>query len=77
MLIAGTGYQYGDTDFVEYGERLYQQFSRELRRGGRSRWAKGVLGGKRAYLAETCGVAPHPRKIAAHRHHLRAAHAQD
>ena len=23
VLIAGTGYQYGDTDFTEYGERLY------------------------------------------------------
>ena len=29
-LIAGTGYQYGDTDFVEYSERLYVEFAREL-----------------------------------------------
>ena len=30
-LIAGTGYQYGDTDFIEYSERLYLNFSRQLR----------------------------------------------
>ena len=27
-LIAGTGYQYGDTDFTEYSERLYADFAR-------------------------------------------------
>ena len=32
-LIAGTGYQYGDTDFLEYSERLYRNFARELRAG--------------------------------------------
>src|SRR5204863_5920643 len=32
-LVAGTGYQYGDTDFVEYGERLYLDFARELHAG--------------------------------------------
>jgi hypothetical protein len=32
-LIAGTGYQYGDTDFIYYSERLYLQFARELRYG--------------------------------------------
>jgi CSLREA domain-containing protein len=30
-LIAGTGYQYGDTEFVEYSERLYLNFARQLR----------------------------------------------
>ena len=30
-LIAGTGYQYGDTDFLEYSERLYRDFARRLR----------------------------------------------
>lgn len=30
-LIAGTGYQYGDTDFIEYSERLYVEFTRQLR----------------------------------------------
>ena len=30
-LIAGTGYQYGDTDFVAHSERLYAEFARQLR----------------------------------------------
>ena len=29
-LIAGTGYQYGDTDFIAYSERIYAEFSRQL-----------------------------------------------
>ena len=32
-LIAGTGYQYGDTDFIEYSERIYANFARQLRTG--------------------------------------------
>ena len=32
-LVAGTGYQYGDTDFIEYSERLYLNFAKELRAG--------------------------------------------
>ena len=35
-LIAGTGYQYGDTDFLEYSERLYRNFARSLRAGTRA-----------------------------------------
>ena len=33
MLIGGTGYQYGDTDFLEYSERLYLDIARRLREG--------------------------------------------
>ncbi|MEZ4559928.1 MAG: hypothetical protein R2854_26385 [Caldilineaceae bacterium] len=59
LLIAGTGYQYGDTDFVEYGERLYQQFSRELRRGeGPVAVGEAFMAAKRAYLAETAVLRP-------------------
>ena len=36
-LIAGTGYQYGDTDFLEYSERLYLNFAKELRAGTQPR----------------------------------------
>ncbi len=32
-LIAGTGYQYGDTDFLAYSEQLYADFSHALRYG--------------------------------------------
>ncbi|MDM8519868.1 Ig-like domain-containing protein, partial [Anaerolineales bacterium HSG6] len=30
VFVAGTGYQYGDTDFIEYGERLYLEFTKQL-----------------------------------------------
>jgi hypothetical protein len=33
VLVAGTGYQYGDTDFLEYSERLYRDLALELRAG--------------------------------------------
>ena len=32
-LIAGTGYQYGDTDFLAYSDQLYANFSHDLRLG--------------------------------------------
>src|SRR6185503_10369969 len=31
VLVAGTGFQYGDTKGTEYGERLYLDFARQLR----------------------------------------------
>ena len=31
ILVGGTGYQYGDTDFLEYSERLYLNLARALR----------------------------------------------
>ena len=47
VLIGGTGYQYGDTDFLEYSERLYLGIAQRLREGPRrrrrdrrSRWAR-------------------------------------
>ncbi len=33
VLIGGTGYQYGDTDFLEYSERLYLDLARRLHEG--------------------------------------------
>ena len=33
VLIGGTGYQYGDTDFLEYSERLYLEIAKRLREG--------------------------------------------
>jgi hypothetical protein len=33
VLIGGTGYQYGDTDFLEYSERLYVDIAQRLREG--------------------------------------------
>ena len=33
VLIGGTGYQYGDSDFLEYSERLYLDVARRLHEG--------------------------------------------
>ena len=53
-FIGGTGYQYGDTDFVEYGERLYLNFSQQLRRGtGPVAIGAALSAAKNAYLADT------------------------
>jgi hypothetical protein len=50
-LIAGTGYQYGDTDFLKYSEELYYQFSRQLRMGtGPVAVGKALAAAKHAYL---------------------------
>jgi hypothetical protein len=54
VYIAGTGYQYGDTEFVEYGERLYLEFARELRTGsGPVTIGDALNRAKRRYLEET------------------------
>jgi hypothetical protein len=56
ILIAGTGYQYGDTDFLEYSERLYRDFARELRAGlagTRISVGEALVRAKHAYLATT------------------------
>ena len=53
-VIAGTGYQYGDTDFLEYSERLYADFARELRTGSAAVPVGGALAtAKQSYLATT------------------------
>ncbi|MCB9421244.1 MAG: CSLREA domain-containing protein [Ardenticatenaceae bacterium] len=58
-LIAGTGYQYGDTDFIEYSERLYLEFSRQLRLGtGPVSIGQALVAAKQVYLAETPQMRP-------------------
>ena len=53
-LIAGTGYQYGDTDFIEYSERLYLEFSKQLLVGsGPVSLGKALVAAKQVYLANT------------------------
>ena len=53
-LVAGTGYQYGDTDFIEYSERLYLGFTRELRTGsGPVSIGEALVRAKQAYLETT------------------------
>ncbi|MAT95737.1 MAG: hypothetical protein CL608_01110 [Anaerolineaceae bacterium] len=58
-LIAGTGYQYGDTDFIEYSERLYLTFSEELRAGtGPVAIGQALAAAKQTYLMETQELRP-------------------
>jgi len=53
ILLAGTGYQYGDTDFLEYSERLYRDFTRQLRRGtGPVTLGQALVRAKQQYLAD-------------------------
>ena len=53
-LIAGTGYQYGDTDFLEYSERIYANFARQLRAGtGAVAVGEALVKAKLDYLAST------------------------
>ena len=53
-FIGGTGYQYGDTEFIEYSERLYLDFARQLRTGtGEVSVGKALVAAKQLYLANT------------------------
>ena len=53
-LVAGTGYQYGDTDFIEYSERIYAELAHQLRRGnGPVSIGAALAEAKRVYLRET------------------------
>ena len=58
-LIAGTGYQYGDTDFIEYSERIYAEFAHQLRIGpnpdgtGAVSVGQALMRAKQVYLART------------------------
>ncbi|HEU5318600.1 MAG TPA: hypothetical protein VFX49_20980, partial [Chloroflexota bacterium] len=52
-LIGGTGYQYGDTEYLLYSEQLLAGVLRELRYGsGPVPIGKALASAKRAYLAE-------------------------
>ena len=64
LLIAGTGYQYGDTDFVAYSERLYQDFAQALREGsGPVSVGDALVRAKQRYLAETVEMRPIHDKV--------------
>jgi hypothetical protein len=53
-LIAGTGYQYGDTDFEMYSEQIYAGFAAQLLQGsGPVSVGQALLLAKKAYLAST------------------------
>ncbi len=53
-FIGGTGYQYGDTDFLKYSEQIYAEFSRALLKGtGPVPVGKALVAAKQAYLTNT------------------------
>lgn len=56
ILVGGMGYQYGDTEFLEYSERLYRDFARQLRAGPPGSFVtlgEALVRAKRQYLNET------------------------
>ena len=54
IFLAGTGYQYGETQLLEYGERLYLEFARQLRTGtGPVSVGEAMVRAKLTYLAQT------------------------
>ncbi len=53
-LIAGTGYQYGDTDLIQYSEAIYSGFAHELRLGsGPVSVGQALIRAKQDYLRNT------------------------
>ncbi len=62
-LIAGTGYQYGDTDFLAFSEKIYTEFSRQLRletaagAGNPVAVGSALLRSKQVYLERTPGLS--------------------
>ena len=65
-VIAGTGYQYGDTDFLEYSERLYKDFAEAFRFGtGPVSVGDALVSAKQRYLADTPSLGGHPPEGAA------------
>ncbi len=52
--IAATGYAYGDTEFTEYGERLFVLLAQQLRTGsGPVAIGQALVAAKQQYLAQT------------------------
>ena len=53
-LVAGTGFQYGDDELVEYSERIYAEFAHQLRVGtGAVSVGNALVKSKLAYLRAT------------------------
>ena len=52
-VIAGTGYQYGDTDFTAYSAKLYASFAQNLVAGGTVAVGNALVAAKQQYLAGT------------------------
>ena len=64
-LIAGTGYQYADTDFLAYSAKLYTQVAHQLRTGAAGTpvaVGQALVKAKRDYLASTATLTGIDRK---------------
>jgi hypothetical protein len=62
-LIAGTGYQYGDTDFIEYSEQIYADLATQFRYGsGAVSIGDALVRSKQDYLATTPDLHGIPQK---------------
>jgi Bacterial Ig-like domain (group 3) len=62
-LIAGTGYQYGDTDFIKFSEQIYLNLSQELHAGiGPVPIGAALVAAKLDYLATTPDIRGIPEK---------------
>ncbi|MEM7533101.1 MAG: hypothetical protein AAF639_13050, partial [Chloroflexota bacterium] len=58
-LIAGTGYQYGDTDFIEYAERLYLELTHQLTNAdGPIAIGDALVTSKQLYLSQIGQLRP-------------------
>ena len=56
-LIAGTGYQYGDTDFLAYSEQIDASFAHDLRLGsGPVAVGAALVDAKQNYLTDTANL---------------------
>ena len=56
VLVAGTGFQYGDSEGLEYGERLYLEFAKQLRQGTNTQSmtvGAALVNAKQNYLSAT------------------------
>ncbi|MDQ1495881.1 MAG: large repetitive protein, partial [Actinomycetota bacterium] len=62
-LIGGTGYQYGDTDFIQYSEAIYANFAKQLRYGtGGVPIGSALVAAKQTYLSATPDIHGLPEK---------------
>ncbi len=81
--IGGTGFQYGDTEFIEYSERLYLDFTRNLRYedpgdppGAPVAIGKALVRAEAALSGADAGDQGDPREVAADSDDLWAADVQ-
>ena len=77
-LVAGTGFQYGDDELIEYSERIYAEFAHQLRVGtGPVSVGNALVQSKLAYLSGHARDQGHAREGPPDRERLRPADVLD